>query len=119
MVQRIKLGEGQFKGGLKENTQQFKLNYLPEAIINDIEYSDKIELVLITPSKRGDQSYHSLRMVNPEQLKLFINTLIKGYAYFLLKKGRLNLITIKSIPFLFKQKLEEEIRKNWRTLWAK
>jgi len=115
---KILLAHGELKGGLLEEgkNQVYKINYMPAEDIEDKHYDQKIEFVLLTPTKPREgepdrMNYSSLRFTNPEQLRLVIVKMAKGYAYFKKEKGELNVQNVHSLPHQIMKEIEDEMLK--------
>ena len=105
MTVKVELAKGELQGGLKDSTQVYRINWLPRVFQDGkVVYLEKIEFALITPTSDGESSYHSLRFLDPEQVRLFIFDLVKAYAYFKKERGELNEFTTLSLPSMLGRK---------------
>lgn len=86
-MNKIPIGEGQFKGNLKELTQEYRINYMPK----EEQYEPKLELaILLTKDGEAKKAYRSIRFTNSAQIKSFILSMIKGYFYFARVNNEIN-----------------------------
>lgn len=116
---KIRISSGEFKGGLEDPdaTQKYEINYMPEEIIGEKHYGEKIELVLRTPKKYRDKEgnivygYNSLRFTIPEQIRIFMFKMLEGMVYFEKKQEKINEMNKLSRPKMFATDIENRYHK--------
>jgi hypothetical protein len=81
-MNKIPLSEGRISGNLNTLEQCYKLNYMPQEVIEGKLYSDKIELAILLLEGEKEFAYRSLRFQQPAQLKSFIINCIRSYFLF-------------------------------------
>ena len=115
MTEKVRLGEGEIKGGFIEEgkTQKYQINYLPKVFENSqLKYGDKVELAILTPGNDPEKTFfHSLRFVSPDQMKVVILKLIDAHAYFMNKKDMLNIHNAKTLPHVWAKEIGDRIHK--------
>lgn len=88
MITKINLTEAVVLGQLRDYSQKYELNYLPQ----DNEMCAKVELkiAIVNANQEPLEGYRSLRFSSSAQLKGFIMNLIKAYALFCKQNKEIN-----------------------------
>lgn len=82
-MNKIPISEGIIDGNMQDMKQVYKINYMPEEIINGKQYNEKLELaILFEKDKQQVYAYRSIRFWQPVQFKSFIINCIKAYFLF-------------------------------------
>lgn len=81
-LNKIPISEARIGGNLQTLSQVYRVNYMPEEIIEGKKYDDKIELaILMEREGLTAGAYRSIRFTHLAQLRSLIIALIRAYLF--------------------------------------
>lgn len=111
-MSKVPLYEAKMQGGLKDLKQVYRINFMPQEMIEGKEYSPKIELaILLEKDGVQDGAYRSLRFTNMAELQGFLYDMIKAYIFFGKQTGYINVNNFIFKKDKIKQFVEDSFRK--------